>query len=303
MKRIIYILIIGMWMLLFSFCGGGQDGNIEAPGIVDGEIVTLKSQVTGTLDAVPAKEGGVIAKDALVAQVNSDKLENRMRELAISLEEIENETAKLNKKAGYMRSNLAYLGKQVKRFQRLNKNKSIAGERLETMELRKKEAETALFEISRNLRALELRRDKIENKREYLQLQLADHAIKSPVERGVVIETFVSKGETVMPGTSILDILDTGSLYVEVFLEEPEIAKLKLNMTVDILVDGIDKPLTGTVSYFGRKAEFSPKYIISEKERKSLLYEVKVKVEGESGVFKVGMPVTVVFEGTPAASK
>jgi hypothetical protein len=53
--------------------------------------------------------------------------------------------------------------------------------------------------------------------------------------------------------------------------------------------------LWGTVSYFGRKAEFSPKYIISEKERKSLLYQVKIKVEGNSGIFKIGMPVTVVF--------
>ena len=51
------------------------------------------------------------------------------------------------------------------------------------------------------------------------------------------------------------------------------------------------------ISYFGRKAEFSPKYIVSEKERQALLYQVKVRVDRDLEVFKVGMPVTVVFAG------
>ena len=113
---------------------------------------------------------------------------------------------------------------------------------------------------------------------------------------GVVLERFVSKGETVFPGTPAADILEHSSLYVEIFLEEQEISSLTLNMKARVLVDGLeDQELWGKVSFFGRKAEFSPKYIISEKERKSLLYQVKIAVEDENGVFKVGMPVTVRF--------
>jgi HlyD family secretion protein len=121
--------------------------------------------------------------------------------------------------------------------------------------------------------------------------------IKSPVSQGVIIEKFVSVGETVFPGASIVDILDLASLYVEVFLEEQEISSLKLNQKARIRVDGLgNRELLGTVSYFGRKAEFSPKYIISEKERESLLYQVKIKVEGDTSIFKIGMPVTVIIE-------
>ena len=294
MKKTIIISICLVWVWA---CGNGGEKGITAPGVVDGEIVTLKAQVSGTVDEFNAVEGSEVTGDAVLVRINSDKIANREEELAITLKEIENSREKLEKKAAFVKSNLVYLGKQVERFRRLKKTNSVSGEKLEAMELRKLEAETSLFDIDKSLRGLEIQGEKVENKRGYLKLVLADHVIVSPVSHGVVIETFVSKGETVFPGAAIMDILDTSSLYVEVFVEEREVSGLKLGQKVRILVDGLeDKELWGTVSYFGRKAEFSPKYIISEKERTSLLYQVKVKVDGNSGIYKIGMPVTVIFE-------
>lgn len=294
MKRLSIILIALVWVWA---CGDRGETGITAPGVVDGDIVTLKAQVSGTVDELNAVEGSEIAVDDVLVRINRDKIANQVDELAITLEEIGNNREKLEKRAKFVRSNLVYLGKQVERFRRLKRTNSISGEKLEAMELRKLEAETSLFDISKSLRGLELQGEKVENKRGYLNLLLADHVISSPVSRGVVIEMFVSRGETVFPGAAVLDVLDMSSLFVEVFVEAREVSALKLGRKVRILVDGLEeKELFGTVSYFGRKAEFSPKYIISEKERTSLLYQVKVKVDGASGIFKIGMPVTVIFE-------
>ena len=112
---------------------------------------------------------------------------------------------------------------------------------------------------------------------------------------GTVIEKFISPGENIFPGKTVADILDLESLYIEVFLEGSEISGLKLGDKVKIFPDGIEKAFTGQISFFGRKAEFSPKYVISEKERKSLLYLVKIKITENRDVYKVGMPVTVIF--------
>jgi HlyD family secretion protein len=293
MKKIIILLVAAV---LGFACGGGQGTEIKAPGIIDGDIITLKSQVSGTIDDLYLEEGQTVTRDDVIVRINSDKIKNQLHELDITLKEIENNSQKLKKKETFVRSNLAYLDKQVKRFQRLKKTNSISGEKLEAMELKRLEAETSLFDIAKSLQALELQKEKIKNKRDYLNLLLEDHVIKSPCAEGIIIETFIARGETVFPGASIADILDTSSLFIETFLEEKEITSLKINQKARVLVDGLEsKELWGTVSYFGRKAEFSPKYIISEKERKSLLYQVKVKVEGNTGIFKIGMPVTVVF--------
>ena len=143
--------------------------------------------------------------------------------------------------------------------------------------------------------ALGIQRDKLAVRRRALDLQLKDTVILSPVD-GPVLETFVTAGETVLPGAALADVLDERSLYIGVFLEERELSRLKRDGPADILVDGRSgPPLRGTISYFGRQAEFSPKYILSEKEREALLYEIRIRPEDPEGILKIGMPVTVVF--------
>jgi len=281
----------------FFNCSKVEDNEIKAPGIVDGEIITIKSVVAGTIQELDVKEGEKITRDKLIARLNPDKIENQLKELEISRKEIDINSQKVSKKLRFQNSNIRYLRKQVQRFRRLKKKNSIPGEKLENMELKLMEAETSRFELEKTLETLNIQKEKIENKKEYLHLLIEDHMIKSPVD-GVVVEKFVSAGETIMPGTAIADILDTSSLYIEIFIEEKEIANLKLNQEAKIRVDGIEgekNELVGVISYFGKKAEFSPKYIISEKERKSLLYQVKIRVKDDAGILKIGMPVTVVF--------
>ena len=272
-KSIISLLIISF----LSFCVKNNSTEIKAPGIIDGDIITVKSQVQGTIDKININEGKEVHRGDILVKINMDKTLNKIKELDIKLKEIDLNSENLKKRLKYVNSNLIYLKKQVKRFTRLKKTNSVSGEKLENMEIRYLEVKTSLFEIKNNINAFELQREKIENTRDLLNLILKDHIIKSPIDNGVVIEKFVLKGETVFPNTSIADILNVSSLYIEVFIEEQEISSLKLGMKVKILIDGIkNKNLSGTISYFGRKAEFSPKYIISEKERKSLLYQVKI---------------------------
>jgi HlyD family secretion protein len=294
-KNFFAILLLVLFLMIFVNCSKTGDSKIKAPGIVDGDIITLKAAVTGTLQGQMVTEGGKVTKGQVLAQVDADKIENQLKEPDINSREIDINGEKISKQLKFLESNIQYLRKQVQRFQRLKQKKSIPGEQLETMELKLLEAETSRFDLKKTLEALSVQKEKIRNKREYLQLLLEDHTLKSPVD-GVVVEKFVSPGETVLPGTAIADILDTSSLYVEIFIEEKEIAGLTLNQEAVIRLDGIDNELTGEISYFGKKAEFSPKYIISEKERQSLLYRVKVKVKDTAGILKLGMPVTVILE-------
>jgi HlyD family secretion protein len=297
MRKVISTIIVLIAVLLSANCNGNNNGDITAPGIVDGDIVTLKAMAAGTVTRLDLKEGLTVTKNKSLVQIDKNKIENQLQELDITTREIEVNSQKIAKKLRFLDANIKYLRKQVNRFQRLNKKKSISGEKLESMELRLLEAETSKFELKKSLEALDIQKEKVTNKQEYLRLVLQDHEIVAPVN-GIVIEKFVSEGESVFPGTAIADILDTSSMFVEVYVEEQEMGRLKLDQSVDIRVDGLESStgkLTGKVSYFGNKAEFSPKYIISEKERKSLLYQVKISVNDNGGVLKIGMPVTVVL--------
>jgi HlyD family secretion protein len=244
---------------------------------------------------LPVREGQAVRKGELIAEINRDKVRNGMEDLALAEKEIANSESRAREKRTLLAANLDYRQQQTQRFERLHAGQSVSGDQLEKARLQLHDARTSLRELDRSLEALQIQRERIANKRQALELAEQDLMLKSPVS-GVVLETFARSGETVLPGAGLADILDLSSLFVDVFIEEKEIAALKLGQRAEIFVDGMgNRAFSGRIASFGRKAEFSPKYIVAEKERQALLYQVKVRIEEDLDVFKVGQPVTVVF--------
>lgn len=276
---------------------GKNGGEIRAPGVVDGEIASVKALAAGTLERLLVREGQAVRGGDLIAEINRDKVRNGREDLALGEREIANSETRAREKRQLLAANAAYWQKQVQRFERLQRSQSISGDQLEKSRLQLKDAQTSLLELDRSLEALQIQKERTANKRQALDLAERDLLLRAPVS-GVVLETFIDPGESVFPGVALVDILDLSSLFVDVFIEEKEIAALTLGQRAAILVDGLPgRTFSGVISYFGRKAEFSPKYIVSEKERQALLYQVKVRIDRDLEVFKVGMPVTVVFAG------
>lgn len=287
------LIILSIFLIASAACSKETSNVITAAGVIDGEVITLKSPVTGKVKMLNITEGNDVLKEDILVVVDSDKIENQIEGLEIQGKEIVVSRNKLERKIRMLNAQFVYWKKQVESFERLEGKESISADQLEKARLQLDEVETSLFDAQQSLRALSIQSENIQNRKEYLNLLLEDHIIASPVA-GVILEKFVSEGETLFPGAPVADILDRSSLYVETFLEEPELSRLELGREVDVLVDGMEgKTYTGTITYFGQKAEFSPKYIISEKERRSLLYRVKVGLSGDLEVFKLGMPVTV----------
>jgi len=285
-------------LLLMTSCFyacGKNDREIRAPGVVDGEIASIKALAAGTLERLLVREGQAVSQGDLIAEINRDKVRNGREELALSEKEIANSETRAREKRQLLAANAGYWQKQAQRFERLQRSQSVSGEQLEKARLQLQDARTSLSELDRSLEALQIQKERIANKRQALDLAEKDLLLRAPAA-GVVLETFINQGESVFPGAALADILDLSSLFVDVFIEEKEIAALKLGQRAAIIVDGLpQRTFSGTVSSFGRKAEFSPKYIVSEKERQALLYQVKVRLDRDLEVFKVGMPVTVVF--------
>lgn len=289
------LIAAAITLIVMVSCSSKTSDRIVSAGVVDGDVVTVKAAVSGKVETLSIAEGASVSQDDLLAAIDTDKIENQLQGLSIQEKEVAVDRKKLDRRIRLLDTNLAYWKEQVERFERLQEKESISGDRLEQARLKLEEVEASLFDARQSLHGLSILQENIQNKKEQLSLILEDYHVVSPVT-GVVLEKFVSQGEMLFPGTPVADILDRSSLFVETFLEETELSRLRIGQMVDIRVDGMEeRTFSGTVIYFGQKAEFSPKYIISEKERRSLLYQVKVKIDRDLEVFKLGMPVTVSF--------
>ena len=290
-----YILLFLFISILYG-CNGGDENIIKAPGIVEGEIITMKSKVASSIEKIYVNEGDEIKSGDLLAGLDSRVIKNKLKDVELSLEATGINSEKLKKKKILINENLGYLKRQVSRFERLSKKRSISGDDLEKVKIKLLESETAQYELIKSLEGLEVQKNVLKNKKEYLGIILEDYTLESGVD-GFVMEKFISMGENIFPGMPMFDILDKNSLFIEIFLEEKELPRIRNGGKVRIIVDGAEeKDLTGIVSEIGRKSEFSPRYVISEIERKSLLFKVKIRVKENIGIFKIGMPVTVLIE-------
>ncbi len=293
-KKSILILMVIIFLLLGS-CTEKEAGPIKAAAVVDGDVITVKTLVGGSAGKCNIKEGAQVDKGDVLMEVDAEKLLIQMQGLDIKEKEIRINKKKLENRKDLLNSNLGYWEDQVKRLQRLAQKESVSKDDLRKAELKLKEIQTSLLEVKQSLNELGIQEESLKNQREHLKLQIKDYTVTSPVT-GFILERFVSSQETVFPGSAIADVLDLDSLFIETFLEEKELSRLELGQEVIILLDGESTEFKGEIINFGREAEFSPKYIISEKERKSLLFKVKIRIKENKEKFKLGMPVTVIFQ-------
>jgi len=281
---------------VISVCKQHQQNYIRAAGVVDGEVVSLKSLVSGKIDRLNFNEGSLVRKDEVLVEINADKIFTQIKSLDIKEQEIDINQNKLLRRLSFLRQNLDYWKSQVESFERLREKDSISGDELEKARLKLKEIETNLFEAEQSLRELKVKREGLHNEKIRFELLYEDFTLSSPVT-GIVLDRYMNEGEAIMPGIAIADILDINSLFIETFIEERELGQLSLGQKVEIFVDGIEeRSFSGEIVLFGREAEFSPKYILSEQERQALLYKVKISIDGDNDIFKIGMPVTIQAE-------
>lgn len=289
MNKISPFIIISV-LLFVNACTRNHDDQIIAQGIVDGPILSLKSQVMGRI-VLNTQDGLAVEEGEHLAQIDARKLDRQLENVKLEKEELKLNRETIKTSVILQKQQLEYFTKQERRFSRLVEQDSLPREKKEGMALQRLQAETRLFELRQKEIQLNLAEQKLGVKEDQLNLQLEDHAIVSP-RKGWILETHVESGETVFPGTALFDLMVNDSLTIDIFLEERELHGISLGQKAEVYIDGRDTPLVAAVQNIGRQAEFSSKYIISEKERQSLLFKVTLSISPNPAL-KIGQPVDV----------
>ena len=130
-----------------------------------------------------------------------------------------------------------------------------------------------------------LAEDELENAR----IAFRDQCIIAPLT-GVVLLKAKFKGDTVVPGQTILSLGNLGSVYAKIYVPERDIGTMNLGQKVSVKVDSFPKkPYEGKIIYIANIAEFTPKNVQTEEERARRVYAVKIKIDNDNQELKPGM--------------
>ncbi|MFZ5453243.1 MAG: HlyD family secretion protein [Thermodesulfobacteriota bacterium] len=119
--------------------------------------------------------------------------------------------------------------------------------------------------------------------------------ITSPIN-GVVLVRPMEPGEVAAIGSPVLTLGDLDNAYFEGYIPETDLAKVRYGQQAEITTDSYPgKKYPARVYFVSSKAEFTPKTVETHKERVTLVYRTKIRVENKDHSLKPGMPADAVI--------
>ncbi len=296
-------------------------------GVVELEERVLGFETGGRVVAIPVRrgdavhEGDVLATldDALVrAAAETRRAEARAADARVALVRAGSRAEEVRAVAAEVRAAQAsedLLAKTVGRERALVASGAIAQATLDEAESRLAAAKAHRESLDQRLRELKngARKQEIDSveaqasaaaKAVALETErLARHELRALAE-GTVLDVHVDPGEIVGAGTPVLTLADTGHPYVDVFVPEGGLDGIHTGGAATIHVDATPDAFQGRVEEVGRRTEFTPRFLFSERERPALVVRVRVRVDDPAERLHAGVPAFVTIErgGAPAAA-
>jgi HlyD family secretion protein len=121
---------------------------------------------------------------------------------------------------------------------------------------------------------------------------------------GTVTLRNMEPGELVTPGTPIVRLAALESVWLKVYIPEPEMGRVKLGQSAQVTSDSYpDKQYSGRVIEISQEAEFTPKNVQTKEERVKQVFWVKIGVDNPDRELKPGMPADAeISVGMPSGS-
>jgi HlyD family secretion protein len=273
-------------------------GIIEYIFFQEGDWVSI-GQVVAGLEAKDLKDEVDRARASLAAaKANLAKFETGYRPQEIK--EAEAEVAKTradlrNKELDFQRYESLYQRKVVP---------AITRDKFEAEYLMAKESHKSALEqyslLKAGFRTEEIDQARGQFKEAQASLELAltrlgYGTITSPVN-GVVLVRPMEPGMTAAVGSTVLTLGDMDNIYFQGYIPETDLAKVKFGMKANITTDAYPgKKYPAWVSFINAKAEFTPKTVETYKERVTLVYRCKIRVQNLNHELKPGMPAEAVI--------
>ncbi len=281
-----------------SFRVSGRIASVEVDegsGVASGQTVALLDDEDYRLAVERAEAEAAAARAALEAlQAGSRVQEVRVAQAALARAEAERTFARA----------------EVRRLETLVARHLASEEQLEQAQLRRDVAEAGVEQARQNLalvregpRAEEIRRAEAEFQARQSGLaiakqQLAYTRLITPLA-GVVSVRMAEPGEVVASGQPVLRVAALEKTWVRAYLNETDLARVRLGQAAHVEVDGIDRSFEGRLSFISPEAEFTPKTVETRQLRVGLVYRIKVQVDNPERVLKIGMPADVTIPISP----
>lgn len=308
------ILALGAWSGVFS-SRSGTKGVIVLVGNVDVRQVNLSFKVAGRISEMKVDEGDRVETGKIVAALDKTYFADEVRlvrarvaALTAALAKLENgtrpeEIAQARAVVAERQASVALAQATLGRQEELAGKGIAPHQRHDEATAALERAGAALKVAQETLKLAEIgpRREDIDAAKAQLE---AENAALAQVDRrltdadliapsgGVILTRVREPGAIVGAGETVYAVTVTSPVWVRSYVAEPDLGRIRPGLPVEVRTDG-GKTYRGQIGFISPVAEFTPKSVETKELRTSLVYRLRVIVEGETAGLLQGMPVTL----------
>jgi multidrug resistance efflux pump len=130
-----------------------------------------------------------------------------------------------------------------------------------------------------------------------VQLQLERLVVRASIP-GVVLTRSVEPGEILPPGMGAITIGQMEKMTITVYIPEDRYGEITLGDAASVTADSFpDVVFPAVVVRISDQAEYTPRNVQTEEDRKSTVFAIDLSVQDDAGLLKPGMPADVLFDG------
>lgn len=296
------ILAISIAVFTLSFAGCKSSNNrVIGSGSFEATEVLVSSEVNGKVLQWDIEEGKEFAEGMQIGVVDTLQLHLQKESLLRSGKGVRANRPNIETQTRALEVQLSNMMADKARVERLLKSGASTQKELDELNTG---IDALKSQIAASRSTLSNQSSQITAQSSAIDIQVAQvedlinrSIIRTPIA-GTITANYIHKGELAGEGRPLFKIADLSNLYLRAYVQNDQLARLKIGDEVKVEVDGADgeKPLyTGTVTWISSKSEFTPKTVQTEDERSNLVYAVKVKVPNDGGL-RIGMYGQIVCE-------
>lgn len=278
---------------MLAACDSRENG-FDATGIFEATEITVSALETGQIVRLDAEEGTLLKKGQQTGLIDTVQLALSAIRLGDTKESIASSRPDIQTQIAATRQQIEKAEMEKLRFERLVRDNAANRKQLDDAEsalkVLRRQLQAQLSSLGNSTRSLDKQMNATDIQRMQILDRLGKCRIVAPVT-GTVIEKYAEQGEFATTGRPLFKIADTRRMYIRAYITSEQLAEVRTGQKAEVTCDygnGKGKTYEGTVTWIAQKSEFTPKTILTDDERASLVYAVKIAIDNDGGA-KIGM--------------
>jgi HlyD family secretion protein len=260
----------------------------------------VSAKIQGRLSELRVEEGAVVAKDDVLARLESADYEAQLARAKASVVQLEAQGARTEAAIARAEADLAEFRRQLRQADQLANEKIVARDSQEAAQSRVRVAEAALEQARAERRQLDADRARNVADVQFAEAQLANTVIRAPFA-GTVVKKMSEVGESVAPippgvnistsSGAIVALADLATLEMEADVSESNVARLVDQQAAEVEV----------AAFPDKRYRAVLRQVIPTADRTKATVQVKVTLVEKDESLKPEMSAKVTFLAPPRA--